>query len=536
MDNSVVKQVKLNKKRKRVAEEREDKVKQKQPRVTDIPINMDIVQMPFNPLEKKAFRSLENEISEETLKAVDDMGFVTMTHIQERSIPFLLGGRDVLGTARTGQGKTLAFLIPVVERMKKFGFTRTDGTGAIIITPVRELGEQTFWVLKELLQNHSLTCGLLHGGTDRKAEAKKLMQGVNILVATPGRLLDHLQNTKHFVYDRLKILVIDEADRLMQENFEEDVTKILQLLPRKRQVAMFSATLTPKTEGLAKMSLTDPSYITVDDQKESATVSGLSQRYFICPTERRFLVLYAFLKKNRNKKMMVFFSACNVVKYFHELLNYIGLPVDCIHGKQKQGKRTETFTKFCGVEQGTLLCTDVAARGLDIKNVDWIVQYDPPDDPKEYIHRVGRTARGEGGSGDALLLLQEEECTFVHYLEKAKVHMKEIDVPWKKVPNIQPQLENIISNVYHLCSAAKEAYKTYIRAYASHSLKEVFDVQKLDLNKVAKSFGFSVPPFVDISVFSSRHHVQKKKRLNTGFEKSGKGLKKKSYKQFKKLK
>lgn len=146
------------------------------------------------------------------------------------------------------------------------------------------------------------------------------------------------------------------------------------------------------------------------------------------------------------------------------------------------------------------MCTDVAARGLDIPRVDWIVQFDPPDDPKEYIHRVGRTARGEGGQGHALLILRPEELKFLYYLKEARVPLQEYEFSWNKVANVQEQLEKLISTNYFLNLSAKEAYKAYVRAYDSHSLKNIFDVNTLDLVGVAKSFGFTVPPFVDLSV------------------------------------
>lgn len=168
-------------------------------------------------------------------------------------------------------------------------------------------------------------------------------------------------------------------------------------------------------------------------------------------------------------------------------------------GKQKQTKRTHTFFEFCNAKESILLCTDVAARGLDIPKVDWIIQFDPPDDPSEYIHRVGRTARGEGGKGHALLILQPEEIGFLRYLKKAKVPVNEFEFSWSKVSNIQPQLEKLIEKNYFLHKSAQEAYKSYVRAYASHSLKNTFDINELDLQLVAKSFGFSVPPYVDLS-------------------------------------
>jgi len=245
-------------------------------------------------------------------------------------------------------------------------------------------------------------------------------------------------------------------------------------------------------------------------------VEGLQQGYVVCPTDKRFLLLFTFLKKNRGKKVMVFLSSCLSVKFHHELLNYIDLPVMCLHGKQNQATRTSVFFKFCSAESGTLLCTNVGARGLDIPAVDWIVQYDPPDDPKEYIHRVGRTARGLNGQGNALLILQPEELGFLHYLKEAKVPITEYEFAWSKISNIQQQLERLISSNYYLCMASKDAYKACVRAYVSHSMKQIFNVHRLDLEQLAKSFGLTVPPHVTLDAanpnrFSNERHGAPKK-------------------------
>ncbi|XP_048225389.1 ATP-dependent RNA helicase DDX18 [Perognathus longimembris pacificus] len=461
--------------------------------------------------EDTSFDSLTYLVNENTLKAIKEMGFVHMTEIQHKSIKPLLEGRDLLAAAKTGSGKTLAFLIPAIELIVKLKFMPRNGTGVLILSPTRELAMQTFGVLKELMTHHVHTYGLIMGGSNRSAEAQKLCNGINIIVATPGRLLDHMQNTPGFMYKNLQCLVIDEADRILDVGFEEELKQIIKLLPIRRQTMLFSATQTRKVEDLARISLKkEPLYVGVDDDKANATVDGLEQGYVVCPSEKRFLLLFTFLKKNRKKKVMVFFSSCKSVKYHYELLNYIDLPVLAIHGRQKQNKRTTTFFQFCNADSGILLCTDVAARGLDIPEVDWIVQYDPPDDPKEYIHRVGRTARGLNGRGHALLILRPEELGFLRYLRQSKVPLNEFDFSWSKISDIQSQLEKLIEKNYFLHKSAQEAYKSYIRAYDSHSLKQIFDVNNLNLPQVALSFGFKVPPFVDLNVNSNEGKLKKR--------------------------
>eukprot|EP00040_Diaphanoeca_grandis_P029532 m.173207 g.173207 ORF g.173207 m.173207 type:complete len:633 (-) comp31717_c13_seq1:243-2141(-) len=455
--------------------------------------------------EDTRFDTLKDQISDKTLKAIAESGWTHMMEIQFRAIPLLLQMRDLMGAAKTGSGKTLAFLIPAVELLYKLHFNPRNGTGVIIISPTRELSQQTFGVVCDLLKYHTQTYGLVIGGANRKAEADKLKKGCNLLVATPGRLLDHLQHTQGFIFKNLQCLIIDEADRILAQGFEDEMRQIIKCLPKKRQTMLFSATQTRKVEDLARISLkNEPLYVGVDDKDEVATADRLEQGYVICPAERRFLLLFTFLKKNPNKKIMVFFSSCNSVKFHGELLNYIDIPCLDIHGRQKQAKRTKTFFEFCNAKTGILLCTDVAARGLDIPAVDWIIQFDPPDEPREYIHRVGRTARGTEGRGRALLFLLPEELTFLRYLKKAKVPLNEYDFPAKKVSNIQSQLERLIEKNYYLNSGARNAYASYLKAYASHALKEIFDVNKLDLIKVGRSFGFQIPPNINLQVNASK--------------------------------
>ncbi|KAK0429253.1 hypothetical protein QR680_011275 [Steinernema hermaphroditum] len=469
-----------------------------QPTEENVPAN-EVVSI----LSKRRFDSLKGKVSDRTLEALNDMGFTTMTEIQARTIDPLLEGKDVLGAAKTGSARVQA----------------VPGNWLHHYLPHSELMEK----------HPGFTHGLVMGGTNRKSEEEKLQRGINFLVATPGRLLDHLQNTECFMVKNLKCLIIDEADRILDIGFEQEMQQIVRILPKKRQTMLFSATQTPKVDELIKASLNaSPVRVGIEDNVDpdhQATVSGLQQGYVVCPSEKRFLLLFTFLKKNRGKKIMVFFSSCHSVRFHHELLNYIDLPVQSIHGKQKQQKRTCTFFSFCKATQGILLCTDVAARGLDIPEVDWIVQFDPPDEPREYIHRVGRTARGESGKGQALLILRPEELGFLRYLKQAKVALNEFEFTWNKIANIQPQLEKLINQNYYLHTSSKEAYKSYIRAYDSHSLKHIFDINTLDLVSVAKSFGFDAPPYVDLPVSGKKKVEVRSKLSGAGYRKPQKSFK-----------
>jgi len=469
-------------------------------------------------LSDKTFDSLT--LSKPTMAGISELGYTRMTEVQARTIPPLLAGRDVLGAARTGSGKTLAFLIPSVELLYHAKFMPRNGTGVMVLSPTRELALQIYNVAQQLMKKHSQTHGLIIGGANRRAEAEKLVKGVNLLVATPGRLLDHMQNTKGFAFGSLKVFCMDEADRMLDIGFEEEMRTIVRMIPKDRQTMLFSATQTTKVEDLARLSLKSPTYIGVDDARAVSTATGVEQGYCVVPSEKRFLLLFTFLKKNLKKKVMVFFSSCNSVKYHAELLNYIDIPVSDIHGKQKQQRRTTTFFEFCKADRGILLCTDVAARGLDIPAVDWIIQFDPPDDPKEYIHRVGRTARGTEGKGRALLFLIPEELGFLKYLKAAKVPLNEYEFPQKKIANVQSQLEKLVEKNYYLHQSARDAYRSYILAYNSHTLKDVYNVHELNLMSVALSFGFHRPPKVQLNLDSKAANGRKRIGDGKGMERA----------------
>jgi ATP-dependent RNA helicase DDX18/HAS1 len=235
---------------------------------------------------KLAFKDLP--LSEQTARAIEGLGFKTCTEIQARSIPHILNGRDVLGAAKTGSGKTLAFMVPAAELLYKAQFTPKQGTGVLVIAPTRELAMQNYKWASDLLQYHSKTHGVVIGGAKRSSEAHMLRKGVNLLVATPGRLLDHLQNTEGFVFHNLQMLIIDEADAILKIGFEEEMNQIIKLLPKSRVTLLFSATMTKKVEDLCRLSLKNPVLVEVAKEAASATVSNLEQGYVVIDPAKKF--------------------------------------------------------------------------------------------------------------------------------------------------------------------------------------------------------------------------------------------------------
>ncbi|XP_045524925.1 ATP-dependent RNA helicase DDX18-like [Pieris brassicae] len=455
-------------------------------------------------LNSSTFSMLEGKLDNRILKSINALGFEKPTEIQVKVLPHMLLGEDVIAAAKTGSGKTLAFLIPAIECLLKHKFTKSLGTGCIIISPTRELALQTFEILGKLLNNINLSHALIVGGVKKSKELLALQKGVNIIVGTPGRILDHLKNTKEFNSHNLKCLILDEADKLLEAGFQKHIAGIIKDLPQKRQTGLFSATIDDKVKNLARLALKEkPVLVALTDEKQS-TVVGLKQGYFICPVEARIPWLYKMLKKAKKLKVLVFFSSCKSVDFHYEFFMYCKAPVIRIHGKLSQCQRKEAFQRFVEAKNGVLFCTDVAARGLDIPAVDWVVQFDPPTDVKEYIHRVGRTARGLNNTGNAVILLRPEEEFFTKYLENKKVYLDKytFDQPQD---GVQKMLEDLIQKNGVMKTLARKAYLSSLRCYNKHSLNTVFNIKKLDLKLAARAFGFLEQPHVDFLNNRKKH-------------------------------
>ena len=453
----------------------------------------------------------EFALSEETLRSLSELSYETATEIQSRCIPLALGGRDIIGNAKTGSGKSLAFLIPAIEHLIK---TRPEdginSTRALVLTPTRELALQLYNIAKDLLTYHTdINCALIMGGANRRVESEKLKKGVSLIIACPGRFLDHLVNTKGFDATNISLLIIDEADDILKIGFEKELREILHLLPKSRQTMLFSATISPKVEDLITLSVKNYEFVGI--KSKEATVSSLEQGFVMTEPDKKFRFLFTFLRNNLNKKIMVFFSTIKAVEFYSYLLNYVDTPCMSIHGDQKQQKRSTTYLEFCNLEKGILLCTDVAQRGLDIPDVDWVIQFDPPHDPQEYLHRVGRTARGAKSKGKALLVLLPCEVGMIRYLKSNKININEFQFDDKKLRNVQDQLEKLVQNNHYLYTSSVDAYRSFLHSYVAHTLKDVYDINNLDLAKVCRSFGLTSPPFVNLNVGFMTQSMKRKK-------------------------
>lgn len=434
-------------------------------------------------------------LSVPTASGLEASHFQTLTDVQAGAVPLALQGKDILGAAKTGSGKTLAFLVPVLEKLYRARWTEFDGLGALILSPTRELAVQIFEVLRKIGRHHQFSAGLVIGGKSLKEEAERLDR-MNILVCTPGRMLQHLDQTAGFDANNLQILVLDEADRIMDMGFQSAVDALVEHLPKHRQTLMFSATQSKKVSDLARLSLKDPEYVSVHEAATAATPTNLQQSYLVTPLTEKLDTLYGFIKANVKSKIIVFMSSGKQVRFVYESFRHLqpGIPLLHLHGRQKQIARLEITSRFTAAKQSCLFATDVVARGIDFPAVDWVIQLDCPEDADTYIHRVGRTARFESNGKAVLFLDPSEEVGMLKKLEAKKIPIQKVNIKEKKKKNIKDQLQSMCFQNPDLKYLGQKAFISYTRSIHLQRDKEVFKLNKLDLDGFASSLGLPGTP------------------------------------------
>ncbi|PMD13672.1 DEAD-domain-containing protein [Hyaloscypha hepaticicola] len=434
-------------------------------------------------------------LSQTTASGLEASHFKTLTDIQSKALPLALKEKDILGAAKTGSGKTLAFLIPVLENLYRQKWTELDGLGALIISPTRELAIQIFEVLRKIGRYHTFSAGLVIGGRSLQEEKERLGR-MNILVCTPGRMLQHMDQTAAFEVDHLQMLVLDEADRIMDMGFQASVDAIIEHLPKQRQTMLFSATQTKKVSDLARLSLRDPEYVSVHEAAATATPTTLQQYYVLTPLPDKLDTLYSFIKSNLKSKIIVFMSSGKQVRFVYESFRHLqpGIPLLHLHGRQKQTARLDITSKFSASKNSCIFATDVVARGLDFPAVDWVIQMDCPEDADTYIHRVGRTARYERAGKAVLFLDPSEEEGMLKRLEHKKVPIQRTKPREKKQQSVKNQLQNMCFQDPELKYLGQKAFVSYTRSVFVQKDKEVFKIDEYDLEGYAASMGLPGAP------------------------------------------
>ncbi|MDI1493064.1 MAG: ribosomal RNA processing protein [Ramalina farinacea] len=352
-------------------------------------------------------------IIESLCEACTALGYKTPTPIQKEAIPLALQGRDLIGLAQTGSGKTAAFALPVLQALME----KPQPYFSLILAPTRELAYQISQAFEALGSLINVRCAVLVGGMEMVPQSIALGKKPHIIVATPGRLLDHLENTKGFSLRSLKYLIMDEADRLLDLDFGAIIDKILKVLPRERRTYLFSATISSKLETLQRASLSNPARVSVSSN-EYQVVSTLLMYYMFVPFMHKDLYLVHLANEHAGQSAIIFTRTVNTTQRLAILLRSLGFGAIPLHGQLSQSARLGALGKFRARSRDILVATDVAARGLDIPSVDLVVNFDLPPDSKTYIHRVGRTARA-GKSGKAISMVTQYDCEILQRIEAA---------------------------------------------------------------------------------------------------------------------
>ncbi|XP_002127467.2 ATP-dependent DNA helicase DDX31 [Ciona intestinalis] len=524
----------------------------------NLPVVNDVPKKAINSAPVTSFSHLNLHLGIESY-ILEKLEFTDMTEVQSKSLPVLLDGKDALIRSQTGSGKTIAYALAVVQNLQGLvpRITRMDGPAALVFVPTRELALQSYEVFSRLtLPVRRIVATCVVGGQKRKSEKARLRKGSNIIVSTPGRFIDHIENTHCLSLAKVKWIIFDEADRLLDMGFQKDINKILTAVKEqtgtKQQVVLLSATLTNGVENLVNLALTNPVHIETEAGKakeKNAQIfvdpltglnvekvplpSKLTQSVTIVPSKLRLVTLVAFINKKcvieGDGKLLIFLSCRDSVEFHFKLLkNMKGILNNAIsdkklgffqlHGGMTQPERNSTINGYRCAKSGVLLCTDVASRGLDIPKVDWVVQHTSPGNPVDYVHRVGRTARA-GKAGHALLILSPAEADYVKLLTKFDIVAQElkleeilfgllekkqqsinynirIQLGKEEASKVHRELEELVHGDKSLKEFAGKAFVAYVRSYATYpaALKHIFHVQNLHLGHVAKSFALQEAP------------------------------------------
>ncbi len=352
------------------------------------------------------------------LRAVAESGYLAMTPIQAKAIPIVLAGRDVMGAAQTGTGKTAAFTIPLLQKMLRHETGNTSPARhpvrALVLAPTRELADQVANNVKNYAKHTQLRSAVVFGGIDMKPQTLMLKAGVEVLIATPGRLLDHIE-AKNAVLNQVEYVVLDEADRMLDIGFLPDLQRILSYLPKARQTLLFSATFSPEIKRLANSYLQDP--VLVEVARPNATATNVEQRFYSCDDDDKRAVIRQLLRTRQLSQAIIFVNSKLGAARLARTFERDGLKTQALHGDKSQDERLKALAAFKAGEVDLLVATDVAARGLDIADLPAVFNFDVPFHAEDYVHRIGRTGRA-GASGLAVTLVARDDMRMLGDIEK----------------------------------------------------------------------------------------------------------------------
>ena len=372
-------------------------------------------------------------------RAVADQGYTAMTPIQAKAIPLVLAGHDVMGAAQTGTGKTAAFSLPLLHKMLRHENASASPARhpvrALVLAPTRELADQVAANIKSYAQHSNLRVTVVFGGIDMKPQTEILRQGVEVLIATPGRLLDHIE-AKNCVLNQVEYVVLDEADRMLDIGFLPDLQRILSYLPKARQTLLFSATFSPEIKKLAQSYLQDP--VLVEVARPNATATTVEQHFYSVAADDKRRAVCSILKQREIRQALVFVNSKLGCARLARALERDGLKATAMHGDKSQDERLKALDAFKNGEVDVMVATDVAARGLDIADLPIVFNYDVPFNAEDYVHRIGRTGRA-GASGLAVTLVSRDDSRLVADIEKLikkRIDIEPLELDDERAPRV----------------------------------------------------------------------------------------------------
>lgn len=377
-------------------------------------------------------------LSEPLLKAIKEQGYDTPTPIQQKAIPVVIEGKDVLAAAQTGTGKTAGFTLPLLEKLSKTKpKMQKKQIRALVLTPTRELAAQVAESIKTYGKHMPYTSTVIFGGVGINPQLATIRKGVDIVIATPGRLLD-IAGQKGIDFSALECLILDEADRMLDMGFIHDIKKLMKLMPQKRQTLLFSATFSPEIKTLASGLLKNP--VLVEVARQNTTADQISQVVHFVDKRRKRELLSQLIKIKDWRQVLVFTRTKHGANKLTKELEEYGISAAAIHGNKSQGARTKALASFKANEIRVLVATDIAARGIDIDQLPHVVNYELPNVPEDYVHRIGRTGRA-GQSGEAISLVCVDEHELLKNIEKfIKSEIKKVDIEaFRPDPNIKAE-------------------------------------------------------------------------------------------------
>jgi ATP-dependent RNA helicase RhlE len=352
-------------------------------------------------------------LNETLLKAIAAKGYTTPSPIQQKAIPYILKGRDILASAQTGTGKTAGFALPIIQLLSQSKHNQGK-IKTLVLTPTRELAAQVFEEFESYSKFTSLKYCVIFGGVNQNPQVNLLKKGVDVLIATPGRLMD-LKNQGFISFDQIEFLVLDEADRMLDMGFLRDIQKILKMMPEKRQNLLFSATFSKEIKALAKTILKDPVAVEVNPENTSSEL--VNQTFYRCEAKNKVALVTKLIWDNNWHQVLIFTRTKHGANRLADKLNKANITAAAIHGNKSQSARTKALSDFKNKDVSVLVATDIAARGLDIPLLPYVINFEIPNVPEDYVHRIGRTGRA-GANGQAISLISGEEFSLIHGIEK----------------------------------------------------------------------------------------------------------------------